>query len=138
MNAETRAALVEELAEAMWDGEFDDDDWPAGVERPSFDMQSDAYQVPLRNYATRSLPIIDRLLAERDIDAMLNAVHPEATLMSLAPKSGLNHSNENWAKVAWPAVGKDYIFEVVEAYGPDRTAAIADACRKARSAQEAP
>lgn len=65
MNAETRAALEEELAEAMWDGQFGDDDWPAGVEHPSFDMQSDAYQVPLRKYAIRCVPIIEREAYER-------------------------------------------------------------------------
>ena len=64
MTEDERTALVDELAEAI------------GIERWS-PHGSDT--VPNRELATACLPVIDRLLAERDIDALLDSVVHEQT-----------------------------------------------------------
>ena len=96
------------------------------------------------------MTIIDRLLAERDIDAMLNAVHPKAKLTGVYEIDGqyesLRKHGESvdpttdlyYADIHWPYTEDiDYDCQTYNSkwgYGPTRVAAIADACRKAREA----
>lgn len=133
MNDEKRAALVEELAEAMYVGVRGDGvprereegapTWAEAVGRQH------AVTVYRRLDALAIMPIIDRLLASRDIDTMLDAVHPEAMV-------------ETWLQEAEPEVGLPAAFIAllrcpgatfpINGCGPTRTSAIANACRKAR------
>ncbi len=81
-----------------------------------------------RDQVDRYLPIIDHLLAEHGVDAMLNAVHPTARINYLG--GGERHEG-NWvAYIQW--FPDQYRLYSSDGTGPTRTAAIADACRKAR------
>ena len=84
-------------------------------------------------FAVSLMQIIDRLLAEHNIDHLLNAVHPKARVLHQSQVE-----SEQWyVEIGWTTT--DYSFVPAKykshervGYGPTRTAAIADACRKAR------
>ena len=126
-----RAALVEELAAALYQHDSD----KHGIVRLAWDVpvgpRTDALKDDFRETAQGLMPIIDRLLAERDIDAMLNAVHgfPSIKVWEIDYLHGtIGYACEIDNTVGHPtATGT----------GPTRTAAIADACRKAREQKEA-
>jgi hypothetical protein len=67
-------------------------------------------------------PIIDRIHADHDIDAMLDAVHPQARLNYL----GYADFDLCWNAYLWTP---DFV--ATTGTGPTRTAAIADACKRA-------
>lgn len=133
MTDETRAALVEELAESMWNAEGSASaiagpkPWqsmtPSDI---AYDMM-DTYRLEAENV----LPIIDRLLAERDIDAMLNAVHPDAAVY-VNPYAG----DMFGAQITWPCDEGAEWHRCLGLLRPTRAAAIADACRKAREGRD--
>ena len=131
MNDEKRVALVEELEEALYGGWMfrtgDSDerltikDMTPGIRRS---LVSKYRNIP--EQAAAIMPIIDRLLAERDIDAMLDAVHPQARLNYL----GYADFDLCWNAYLWTP---DFV--ATTGTGPTRLEAIADACRKAREGQ---
>ena len=76
---------------------------------------------------------IDHLLATHNIDAMLNAVHPRARVLHLSQVEVEQWYVEiGWTTSDYSSIPAVYTNHEVVGYGPTRTAAIADACRKAR------
>jgi hypothetical protein len=130
MNDEKRVALVEELEEALYGGWMfrtgDSDerltikDMTPGIRRS---LVSKYRNIP--EQAAAIMPIIDAMLAERDIDAMLNAVHgfPSIKVWEIDYLHGtIGYACEIDNTVGHPtATGT----------GPTRVAAVADACKRA-------
>lgn len=75
MNAEQRAALVEELADAIYRGTLEGE---GGIDDGHYQDEFYPYLDGFaRSMANDVLPIIDRILASRDIDAMLDEIGGE-------------------------------------------------------------
>lgn len=112
---EQRAALVEELSAAM-----------AGLVENNDALIQLVYTPD--EYTNKVLmPIIDRVIAELDIDAMLDAV-PNVGLMEtrLLDDGSARASVFTLLQPPWNT------WKEHKGTGPTRTAAILDACRKAR------
>ena len=127
MNDEKRVALVEGITEALRPGVRYAVKLNGGMrDKIDEDIAYDIADKELPDIVEDVMPIIDRLLAERDIDAMLDAVHPQARLNYL----GYADFDLCWNAYLWTP---DFV--ATTGTGPTRTAAIADACRKAREEQ---
>ena len=125
MNDEKRVALVEGITEALRPGVRYAVKLNGGMrDKIDEDIAYDIADKELPDIVEDVMPIIDRLLAERDIDAMLDAVHPQARLNYL----GYADFDLCWNAYLWTP---DFV--ATTGTGPTRTAAIADACRKARN-----
>ena len=84
--------------------------------------EDDSSMLIARGYTDRIMAHIDRLLAERGIDAMLDAVHPQARLNYL----GYADFDLCWNAYLWTP---DFV--ATTGTGPTRLEAIADACKRA-------
>ena len=127
MNDEKRVALVEGITEALRPGVRYAVELNGGMrDKIDEDIAYDIADKELPDIVEDVMPIIDRLLAERDIDAMLDAVHPQARLNYL----GYADFDLCWNAYLWTP---DFV--ATTGTGPTRLEAIADACRKAREGQ---
>ena len=115
MTEDERAALAEELAEAM------------GLTFGPGDVS------PGPNEIAACLPIIERLLAERDIDALLDGVGGGAEIDAIGPTGDPKDPVGCWIK--WPG-GTDEFgtteFEFQHGTGPKRMDALRDAVAAAK------
>lgn len=135
-----KATLVEELAEALrkWDNsteEMDKIDWSKSLE--------DLYR---EQAATACLPIINRLLAERDLDALLDSVGGELDFIHDGKKGP---ASPHWYEdppaerrfrsriiIRREQAGQaGYWITEYRGTGPTRTAAVQAAVKAAKEAQ---
>ena len=131
MNAEQRAALVEELADAIYRGTLEGE---GGIDDGHYQDEFYPYLDGFaRSMANDVLPIIDRLLATHDIDAMLDAAGmKEPYIASNADVDGgvTNHGGPFYVRL-YGDDGRAY-----SGKGETFVAAVRDACRKAMEGRD--
>ena len=136
MNDETRAALVEELAAALYQHDSD----KHGIVRLAWDVpvgpRTDALKDDFRETAQGLMPIINRLLAERDMDALLDGLHPDSALRYVERGriwSGEYKSGEyKWFAGVDILNAETHMKDTSTGTGPTRIAAIRAAVAKAK------